>query len=106
MDIQQLNAIGEAIAQTVKSKWDFDDISFRAGGGYTRNQRPWAFCFFRVRGLNSRHYCIPEDLVEWLLAMPDEQAIGVLRLMIEGRVRRILDEDGNQRSDEPGQGGS
>jgi hypothetical protein len=94
LNIQQVNAIGKEIAQTVKSRWGFDSILFSAGGPAQRNGRQWALCYFRLQGVNYPPYRVPGWIVHRLLTLPDEQATQELRLAIEAQARRLLDEGG------------
>jgi hypothetical protein len=87
VDIQQLNAIGKDIAQTVSSTFDFDDIAFHARTHVHDAAHFWAFCFFRFRDLNHPPYYVPSEVIEQLLALPDEQAIEELRLLIEAQAQ-------------------
>jgi hypothetical protein len=96
MDIQQLNAIGNTIAQTVKSQWGFDNVRFVAGRN-APNKHFWAFCLFSLRGANAAPYTIPREEVDWLLALSEAEAEKRLRGMIEGQARHILNKAGHRR---------
>jgi hypothetical protein len=92
MDIQQLNAIGKAIAQAVKSRFRFSDIQFYAGERIASGNTPWAVCFLSDRHFKYPPHVIPDKIIDRLLTLPDEQAMQELQLVIEAQARRLLGE--------------
>jgi hypothetical protein len=96
MNIQQLNAIGNDIAQAVKSQWGFDAVLFVAGVDGGNSEAYWAFCFFSLSGLYYPPYSLSRQEVGQMLRVPEWQGRVLLQSLIEEHARFL---HGGQRRD-------
>jgi hypothetical protein len=93
MNTDQLEALGEIVARTVKSKFALDYIRFDAGSANIEQPIPWATLFISKRGfINPAHHEFPLSQVHQWLTVPEEQAKEMLYAAFEARVMLLVKE--------------
>jgi hypothetical protein len=88
MTIDQLEAIGEEVARSVKAQYALDYARFDAGVGQAV---PWAVLFLSKRGCENRtHPEFPTSCVQKWLGMTEEQARESLKASFETRAKGLV----------------